>query len=259
VDAPPTEEQPVFYQNLLTPFPGALSPFVGCGKERHQIQPRQWGTGGVGVLTLVPEEIEVYARGVTEPESDLLQALTQATHARTTMPQMLVGPLEGALLRLLIRLVGGTRVLEIGTFTGYSALCMAEAVPEGGQVTTLDIDPEATGIAREFWAQSPHGSKIDLRLGPAIETLAELDGPFDLVFMDADKESYVKYWDACVPKVRTGGLLVVDNVLWSGRVLNPTESSDHGIVAFNNHAKADDRVEKVLLTVRDGMLVARKK
>jgi caffeoyl-CoA O-methyltransferase len=174
---------------------------------------------------------------------------------------MLIGPLEGGLLRTLVALTGGERVLEIGCFTGYSALWMASAMPDHGRLVTCDVSEHYTSIAKEFWARSPHGDKIELRLGPALETLSALEGPFDLVFIDADKENYVAYWDACIPLLRTGGILVADNVLWSGRVLDPRpdETSDQGIVAFNRHMAADDRVERVMLTVRDGMLIARKK
>lgn len=207
-------------------------------------------------LPLVPPAIEAYAQAHSEPPDPLLEELAQVTRARTAAPQMQVGPLEGAFLRLLVRLSGARRVLELGTFTGYSALCMAAALPDDGTLTTLDVDPEATRIAQDFFARSPHGRKVTLRLGPALETLATLSGPFDLAFIDADKVNYAAYFDAVVPLLRPGGLLVADNTLWSGRVLAPASASDQALVAFNAKVARDPRVEKVLLTVRDGVTLA---
>lgn len=136
---------------------------------------------------------------------------------------------------------------------------MAEGLPPGGKLITCDIDPHTTQMARQFWAQSPHGRKINLKLGPALETLQGLKGPFDIVFLDADKENYTRYWEAFLPKVRKGGLVVADNVLWSGRVLNPQEKSDHALAEFNKHVHADKRVEAVMLALGDGLTLAWKK
>jgi caffeoyl-CoA O-methyltransferase len=148
------------------------------------------------------------------------------------------------------------RVLEIGTFTGYSALAMAEGLPEDGEVLTCDVDPKNTAIARQYWDRSPHGGKITLRLGPALKTIETVSGLVDLVFIDADKRNYVQYWDAVVPKLRHGGVVVADNVLWSGRALDPQSNDDHAIVAFNDHVLKDQRVEVVMLPLRDGVLLA---
>lgn len=172
---------------------------------------------------------------------------------------MLIGPLEAAVLKLLIRLSGARRVLEIGMFTGYSALSMAEALPADGRILSCDIDPQTTRIARDFFARSPHGAKIEPRLGPALATLAALRGEaFDFAFIDADKDNYIAYYEAILPLLRAGGLVVADNVLWSGRVLNPQKDSDHALVAFNRHVHADARVEAAMLTVRDGLFLIRK-
>ena len=136
---------------------------------------------------------------------------------------------------------------------------MAEALPSGGRLITCDVDPVATEVARRHWAKSPHGRKIELRLGPALKTIAGLKGPFDMAFIDADKQNYVNYWNAVLPKMRKGGLIAVDNVLWSGRVLKPSDESDRAIVAFNRRAVKDKRVETALVTLRDGVLLAWKK
>jgi caffeoyl-CoA O-methyltransferase len=210
-------------------------------------------------LTLVPDAIEKYAQEHTDVPGPLFEELRQITYERMSAPQMQVGRLEGVFLRMLVRMTGARRVLEIGTFTGYSALMMAEGLPEEGELITCDVDPEAEAIARDFFARSPHGKKISLRMGPALETLKTLQGPFDLAFIDADKQNYGHYYDAVLPLLRTGGLLVADNTLWSGRVLEPKSESDQAIVAFNARVAADPRVEKVLLTVRDGMMLALKR
>jgi caffeoyl-CoA O-methyltransferase len=208
------------------------------------------------MLSFIPEDLENYVVSHCTPESALLEKLAADTRDNTKQPQMMVGNVEGLLLRALVRATGAHRVLEIGTFTGYSALAMAEGLPEDGTLTTCDVDPEATAIARRYWEQSPHGAKIDLRLGPALETIEALAGPFDMVFIDADKASYIDYWEAVVPRVRKGGLIVADNVLWSGRVLAPDEPDAEALAAFNDHVAADGRVEQVMLPIRDGITVA---
>ena len=210
-------------------------------------------------MNIVREALERYAAAHCGPESVLLRRLVRETRAKTDLPQMQVGHLEGVFLRLLVRLTKARRVLEIGTFTGYSALAMAEGLPQGGRLVTCDVNPVTTAMARRFWSQSPHGRKITLKLGPALKTLKTLRGPLDLVFIDADKENYINYWEACVPKVRRGGLLVADNVLWGGRVLRPRDKSDKAIAAFNERVKADPRVEAAMLTVRDGITLAWKR
>lgn len=210
-------------------------------------------------MNLVPEELERYAAAHTDPPGALFEELREVTYAKTSSPQMQVGPIEGAFLKMLVQLSGARRVLEIGMFTGYSGLKMAEGLPEDGELITCDIDPAAEAIARQFHQRSPHGKKITVRMGPALETIATLRGPLDLVFIDADKERYSAYFDAVLPLVRPGGLIVADNALWSGRVLQPKAETDRAIAAFNDKVAADSRVEKVLLTVRDGMMLIRKK
>jgi caffeoyl-CoA O-methyltransferase len=144
-------------------------------------------------------------------------------------------------------------------FTGYSGLSMASALPDDGELITCDVDPKAEAIAKRYFARSPHGKKIQVRMGPALETIRSLKDPLDLVFIDADKENYPAYYDAVFPLVRQGGLIVADNALWSGRVLDPKADSDRAIVAYNQKVSSDPRVTKVMLTVRDGMFLALKK
>jgi len=207
-------------------------------------------------MPFISDEIEAYADARSTPESALCRELAEETRAKATNPQMMIGNTEGLFLRALVRATGARRVLEIGTFTGYSALAMAGGLPEDGKLITCDIDPETSAIASAFWARSPYGARIELRLGPALDTIHGLDGPFDLAFIDADKGGYIDYWEAIVPIVRKGGVIVADNVLWSGRVLDPQEPDDKALAAFNKHVAADDRVEQVMLPVRDGITVA---
>jgi caffeoyl-CoA O-methyltransferase len=212
-------------------------------------------------ITLLPPAIAEYVHAHTTPESALFRDLCDETQASLNSPQMQVGRVEGALLRLLVAISGARRILEIGTYSGYSGLAMAAALPEGGSLITCDVDPVATAVARRYFDQSGYGERITIRLGPALETIASLaadDQRFDLVFIDADKENYCNYWDAVLPLVPRGGLIVADNTLWSGRVLNPQENTDRAIVAFNRKVADDPRVEQVLLSVRDGVMLSRK-
>jgi caffeoyl-CoA O-methyltransferase len=214
------------------------------------------------VISLLSPELSAYVEQHSAPASPLLAELRARTQAELSSPQMQVGPVEGALLRLLVGLSGAKRVLELGTFSGYSTLCMAEAMPDDGRLVTCDIDEVATAVAREFFARSPHGRKIDVRIGPALRTLAELAAAgarFDLAFIDADKTNYPAYYEAVLALLPTGGLLVADNTLWSGRVLAPSDDEDRAIARFNARVHDDDRVDHVLLSVRDGVMLARKR
>ncbi|HSE98366.1 MAG TPA: class I SAM-dependent methyltransferase [Blastocatellia bacterium] len=211
------------------------------------------------MIRFIDEAIENYAHDHTRQESELFQRLQKETFDRMAYPQMQVGRIEGQFLKMLVRLAGARRVLEIGMFTGYSALMMAEGLPEDGRLFTCDIDPKAEEMARRYFAESPHGHKIEIRMGPALETIATLEGPFDMVFIDADKSNYSNYYEATLPLVRPGGLIVADNVLWSGKVLKPEDEDTRAIVEFNRRVTADPRVENVCLTVRDGMMIAWKR
>jgi caffeoyl-CoA O-methyltransferase len=211
------------------------------------------------MLSLVSEALSAYAVEHTSAVPALYDRLRDETLAEVPLPQMQVGPLEGRLLTLLARLIGARRAVEVGTYTGYSALSIAEGMGEDGQLITCDVDEVATAVARRYFAEAPWGDRIELRLGPAIDTLRALEGPLDLAFIDADKAGYVDYWEALLPLLGPGGLLVADNVLWSGRVLEPSDPSDHAIVAFNAHVRCDPRVDHVMLTVRDGITLAVKR
>jgi len=213
-----------------------------------------------GLLTLVPEEIEQYAMAHTTPLSPLLEELITVTQERFgRQARMLSGQLEGTLLQLLIASMGARRVLEIGTFTGFAAQMMAAALPDDGELITCDVDPKAIDFAKSYFERSPHGRKISLREGPALETMRTLEPGFDLIFIDADKENYTNYYEQALPLLASNGLIVVDNVLWSGRVLDPKDESDRAIVAFNDHVAQDERVTEVILTVRDGVMLVRKR
>ncbi len=211
-------------------------------------------------MTVVREDLEAYAVARSSPEAPWLAALAAETREVSEAHGMMVGVLEGRFLELLVFMTGARRVLEIGTFTGYSALSMAAALPPDGRVVTCDIDPATNEVARRHAAASPFGDRIEFRLGPALETLAGLDGPFDLVFIDADKESYLAYYQAVLPKLADRGVIVVDNVLWSGRVLDPADESAATVAirAFNDFVAADPRVVCVMLTVRDGVTLVRR-
>ena len=209
----------------------------------------------------VDPDLDRYAAEHTTPESELLRSVAAATRESLPAPEMMVGPLEGRVLEMLVYLAQPRLVLEIGTFSGYSALSMAAALPPDGHIVTCEIDPEAAALARRHIEASPWADRIEIRLGAALDTLAGLDGPFDLVFVDAAKVEYRDYYEAVLPKLSERGVIAVDNVLWSGRVLDPADDSEQtrAIAAFNDHVLADPRVVSVMLTVRDGLTLIRRR
>ncbi len=211
-------------------------------------------------MGVVPPDIEEYAAAHTSPEHPLLAEVAAATRASQEGHRMMVGLLEGRFLETLVWLSGARRILEIGCFTGYSALSMAAALPSGGTITTCEIDPERAAIARRHFAASPWADRIDLIEGPALESLTLLMGPFDLVFIDADKANYPRYYEAVLPLLADRGLIVADNVLWSGRVLDQADQSEDTVAirAFNDMVVNDRRVTCVMATVRDGVLLIRR-
>jgi caffeoyl-CoA O-methyltransferase len=210
---------------------------------------------------LISAEIEAYATAHSMGESEVCRALHAETHRQMDSPQMLVGPLEGAFLKLLTRIVGATHVLEIGMFTGYSALCFAEALPKEGTVTTCEIDDASAALARRFFAISPHGQKITIRMGPAIETMQALESRYDLIFIDADKQNYLNYYRRAKDLLTPKGVIVIDNVLWDGNVLlnPPPDDRTAAIQELNRIVASDAEVSAVLLTIRDGVLLIRRK
>jgi caffeoyl-CoA O-methyltransferase len=202
---------------------------------------------------IVEPALAEYVQRLTSPHEPLLAELSEETTRQLGSEAMLSGPVAGRLLELLVWFGRPQRVLEIGTFSGHSALSMAGALPEGGRIDTCEVDPERAAFAQRYFDRSPHGSRITLHVGPALETVAKLDGSFDFAFIDADKEGYVDYYEAVVPRLTERGLIVADNTLWSGEVLEGKVP----IVRFNDHVAADPRTVQVLLSVRDGMTLIR--
>ncbi|WP_128545934.1 O-methyltransferase [Larkinella soli] len=210
-------------------------------------------------MDFLPPELLAYAEAHTSAESDLLRQLNRNTHARVMRPRMLSGHLQGRILSMISRMLRPRRILEIGTYTGYSALCLAEGLTDDGRLITLDNNEELETFARSYWEQSPLGPKIDLRLGQAAEIIPTLDETFDLVFIDADKVSYGLYYDLVFDKVRPGGIILADNVLWSGKVVQTTDrkpdKDTQVVLDFNRKVHEDARTEHVLLPVRDGLMM----
>ena len=211
----------------------------------------------VGVKVL-PEGVEEYCERHTTALPELHEHLLKETEEKTTTANFLVGEIEGAFLKMLVRLTQAKKILEVGMFTGYSVLSFAEALPPDGSIVTCELDPRAIEIAQSFFARSPHRDKIEIRQGRAADTLKTLQGPFDLCFIDADKPSYDYYYDRCLELVRPGGLIVLDNMLRYGRVLNPTEEDARIVNVLNDRIQSDPRVENVLLPFRDGIMLAYK-
>ncbi len=211
-------------------------------------------------MPLGDTDIDRYCGDHTTPPPPWLRAVTRETHERLGSPQMLTGTVEGRFLEMLVWISGARRVLEIGTFSGYSALSMAAALPDDGLIVSCEIDERRAEFARRHIEGSPHAGKIDVRLGPALDTIAELDGPFDLVFVDADKTGYSGYVDATLPLLAPRGLIVIDNTLWSGRVLDPDpdDESTVALVALNDRLAADEGLVVVQLPVRDGVTLVRR-
>jgi len=204
-------------------------------------------------VDLVSEPIDRYAADHTTPPEPLLAALADETRRTLQSPQMLTGTVEGRFLEMLVYASGARRVLELGTYSGYSALSMAAGLPPGGHIDTCEVEERHAEVARRYIEQSPHADKITIHLGPGLETIERLEGDFDFVFIDADKEGYVDYYEAVLPRLAEHGLIVADNTLWSGRVLD----GEGPIVRFNEHVARDLRTVQVLLSIRDGMTLIR--
>ncbi len=208
------------------------------------------------------DEIEAYILSHSDEEGDLLRALNRDANVNLLRPRMLSGHLQGRLLKMFCRMMRPRRVLEIGTYTGYATLCLAEGMEEGGLVHTLEINDEMEDFIQKYLARSPHCDKVRLHIGDAMQIIPQLDETFDMVFIDADKRLYSAYYDLVFPRVRQGGLILADNTLWDGKVVDevaPADKQTQGILRFNEKIKADDRVEKVILPLRDGLTLIWKK
>jgi caffeoyl-CoA O-methyltransferase len=201
--------------------------------------------------------LEDYLDHIATPLEPLLQENYEATYASLTSPGMIAGPVLGRLLRFLVAMLAPDRVLEIGTFSGYSALAMAGGLPPAGRIVTCELSPERADFARAYFDRSPWADRIEVRVGPALETVAGLDGPFDFVFIDADKTGYPAYYDAAVPKLSPRGVIAIDNTLRGGDVADPVDEGDRSMAAFNAHVHADPRTENLTLSVRDGVTLIR--
>lgn len=211
-------------------------------------------------MNFISEALENYVTEHSAAEPELLQQLNRETHQKMLQPRMLSGHFQGRLLSLFSKLVSPRAVLEIGTYTGYATLCMAEGLAPGGTIDTIDINEEFYDFQRKYFDASPWGSRIQQHLGSALEIIPSLSKVFDLVFIDADKENYAAYYEMIVPKMNRGGLIISDNVLWSGKVLEDIDDKDlstKSLVAYNEMLAKDARVETLLLPVRDGLTVSR--
>ena len=210
-------------------------------------------------MNFLDHNLETYVAEHSEQEPELLQELARETQLKILQPRMLSGAYQGRLLALLSKLIAPKHILEIGTYTGYSALCLAEGLQADGQIDTIDINEELTDMQRKYFDVSGYGKHIVQHLGNAAEIIPAIEGTFDFVFIDADKEQYPLYFDLIVDRVRSGGLIIADNVLWSGKVLEPaTDEATESLQIFNKKVAKDSRVETVILAVRDGLTLLRK-
>jgi predicted O-methyltransferase YrrM len=213
-------------------------------------------------MDLVNQKIQEYSEQHTSPEDSLLEKINRETNANFLYPRMLSGHLQGRLLSMISKMIRPKYILEVGTYTGYSALALAEGLQPDGTIITIDINEELEGKISAFFAESNYSAMIDFRIGDAQEIIPTLGVPFDLVFIDADKENYSNYYELALEKLITGGYIIADNVLWSGKVLDQPKKKDvetEALIKFNDQVQNDSRVENVLLPVRDGLLLVRKK
>ena len=212
-------------------------------------------------MDFLPTDIENYVETFTSGESKVLHELNRETNQKFLIPRMLSGHLQGRVLSLFSHLLRPRRILEIGTYTGYSALCLAEGLQSDGKLITIDVNEELEDVVNRYVQKSGLSEKIEFRIGNAMELIPEMNELFDLVFIDADKTNYSNYFDLVIDKVRPGGCIIADNVLWSGKVIHDKENQDEdttALVAFNQKVQNDPRVENVLMPVRDGLMIARK-
>ena len=209
-------------------------------------------------MDFIDEKINIYSELHSSPESEILKNLNRETHANVLMPRMLSGHLQGRMLSMISCMIQPLSILEIGTYTGYSALCLAEGLKDNGLIHTIDINDELTPMVRKYVSLAGLDSKFRIYTGNALDIIPTLNGPFDLVFIDADKINYTNYFDLVFDKVNKGGYILADNVLWSGKIIAPLSEMDKDTLAlhqFNERIAHDNRLEKVLLPVRDGVMV----
>lgn len=211
-------------------------------------------------MDISSEALQIYLEQHCESESELLKKINRETQLEVLMPRMLSGHFQGRVLSMLSKMMAPKRILEIGTFTGYATLCLAEGLSENGKIITLDINEELEDRVRAYFAASTFDDKIDYRIGNAVELIPDIKETFDIVFIDADKRNNGTYYDLVFDKIRSGGLIIVDNVLWSGKVVQKNRDTDtSNILTFNDKVLQDERVEKLILPVRDGLFMIRKK
>jgi caffeoyl-CoA O-methyltransferase len=209
---------------------------------------------------IVPGDLERYAEQHTTPHPELLQRLAEETKATLERPQMLTGTIEGRFLEFLVYMTGARRILELGTYSGYGSISMAAALPAGGHIDTCEVEEQHAAVARHYIEEAGYTDRITIHLGPALETIERLEGEFDLVFIDADKENYVNYYEAVLLRLTERGVIAADNTLWSGRVIDESDESEATVAIreFNDHVGADSRVVSVMLTIRDGITLVRR-
>lgn len=213
-------------------------------------------------MDFIDDEIDAYVGQHTSNENDVLYELNRQTHLKVLQPRMLSGHLQGRVLSMLSHMIRPQHILEIGTYTGYSAICLAEGLQENGKLITIDINYELENITRKYIEKSGFSNKIDFQIGDAMTIVPKLDEEFDIVFIDADKHNYINYYHLVFDKVKQGGYIIADNVLWSGKVLQPNDKLDEDTIVlkkYNQLIHEDDRVENVLFPIRDGLMIARKK
>ncbi|WAC03660.1 O-methyltransferase [Lacinutrix neustonica] len=213
-------------------------------------------------MHFIREALDQYVVAHSESEPELLQQLTRETFQKILQPRMSSGPYQGRVLSMISKLIHPENILEIGTFTGYSTLCLAEGLKPNGTIDTIDINEELFDFQRHFFDKSEYGARIFQHLGHALEVIPTLEKTFDLVFIDADKDNYVNYFNLIINRLKKGGIILSDNVLWSGKVIEPLDTKDKmtkAVMAYNTLLKADDRVETVVLPIRDGLTISRKR
>jgi len=213
-------------------------------------------------MHFLPEKLDAYVVAHSEDEPELLKQLTHETYQKILQPIMLSGPYQGRILSMISKLVNPKSILELGTFTGYATLCLAEGLQTSGEIHTIDVNEELVDIQRKYFNASEYGSKIHQHLGNALDIIPTLDIAFDLVFIDADKPNYVNYFHQIIDKLNSGAIIISDNVLWHGKVIEPLESKDYStktLLEYNTLLKQDPRIETILLPIRDGLTISRKK